>query len=202
MVFKIINNTDAAFIELTNGNIDYHSLRPLEFKEKSWSDEFNNRFLKGVQYSGGYTYIGWNNDHPIFKDKRVRQAMTHLTDRQSMVENLLFGLAETVEGPISKFRPEYNHDLRPYGYDYERALDLLDEAGWVDVDDDGSNVDPGHRREPTGKEHDGDLLPHGLRGGAVVVRLDEVEPREYPGDRGGSHVRRHVPRLRVVELLA
>ena len=137
MVFKIINNTDAAFIELTNGNIDYHSLRPLEFKEKSWSDEFNNRFLKGVQYSGGYTYIGWNNDHPIFKDKRVRQAMTHLTDRQSMVENLLFGLAETVEGPISKFRPEYNHDLRPYGYDYERALDLLDEAGWVDVDDDG-----------------------------------------------------------------
>ena len=54
-----------------------------------------------------------------------------------MVENLLFGLAETVEGPISKFRPEHNHDLRPHGYDYERALDLLDEAGWVDVDDDG-----------------------------------------------------------------
>jgi peptide/nickel transport system substrate-binding protein len=137
MVFKIINNTDAAFIELTNGNLDYHSLRPLEFKEKSWSDDFNERFLKGVEYSGGYTYIGWNNAHPIFADRRVRQAMTHLTDRQSMVENLLFGLAETVEGPISKFRPEYNHDLEPYGYDYERALDLLDEAGWGDADDDG-----------------------------------------------------------------
>ncbi len=137
MVFKIINNTDAAFIELTNGNLDYHSLRPLEFKEKSWSDDFNERFLKGVEYSGGYTYIGWNNAHPIFADRRVRQAMTHLTDRQSMVENLLFGLAETVEGPISKFRPEYNHDLEPYGYDYERALNLLDEAGWGDADDDG-----------------------------------------------------------------
>ena len=137
MVFKIINNTDAAFIELTNGNLDYHSLRPLEFKEKSWSDDFNERFLKGVEYSGGYTYIGWNNAHPIFADRRVRQAMTHLTDRQNMVENLLFGLAETVEGPISKFRPEYNHDLEPYGYDYERALDLLDEAGWGDADDDG-----------------------------------------------------------------
>ncbi len=137
IVFKIINNTDAAFIELTNGNIDYHALRPLEFKEKSWSDDFNKRFLKGVEYSGGYTYIGWNNTHPIFADRRVRQAMTHLTDRQSMVENLLFGLAETVEGPISKFRPEYNHELQPYGYDYERALDLLDEAGWGDADDDG-----------------------------------------------------------------
>lgn len=137
MVFKIINNTDAAFIELTNGNIDYHALRPLEFKEKSWSADFNKRFLKGVQYGGGYTYLGWNNAHPIFADRRVRQAMTHLTDRQSMVENLLFGLAETVEGPISNFRPEYNHELQPYGYDYERALDLLDEAGWGDADNDG-----------------------------------------------------------------
>ena len=137
IVFKIINNTDAAFIELTNGNLDYHALRPLEFKEKSWSGDFNSRFLKGVSYAGGYMYIGWNNNHPIFGDKRVRQAMTYLTDREGMVENIMFGLAETVEGPIHKFRPEYNHDLAPYAYDPDRALDLLAEAGWEDADEDG-----------------------------------------------------------------
>ncbi len=137
MVFKIINNTDAAFIELTNGHLDYHGLRPLEFKEKSWSDDFNRRFLKGVNYSSGYLYIGWNNNHPIFGDKRVRKAMTYLTDREGMVENIMFGLAETVEGPINKFRPEYNHDLTPYTYDPDRALDLLAEAGWADADEDG-----------------------------------------------------------------
>ena len=137
IVFKIINNTDAAFIELTNGHLDYHGMRPLEFKEKSWSDDFNRRFLKGVNYSSGYMYIGWNNNHPIFGDKRVRQAMTYLTDREGMVENIMFGLAETVEGPINKFRPEYNHDLTPYTYDPDRALDLLAEAGWADADEDG-----------------------------------------------------------------
>ena len=137
VVFKVINNTDAAFIELTNGNLDYHGLRPLEFKEKSWSDDFNRRFLKGVSYAGGYIYIGWNNNHPIFGDKRVRQAMTYLTDREGMVENIMFGLAETVEGPINKFRPEYNHNLVPYAYDPDRALDLLAEAGWADADEDG-----------------------------------------------------------------
>ena len=137
IVFNIINNTDAAFIELTNGNLDYHALRPLEFKEKSWSEDFNSRFLKGVSYAGGYMYIGWNNNHPIFGDKRVRQAMTHLTDREGMVENIMFGLAETVEGPIHKFRPEYNHDLASYTYDPDRALDLLAEAGWEDADEDG-----------------------------------------------------------------
>jgi peptide/nickel transport system substrate-binding protein len=137
VVFKIINNTDAAFIELTNGNLDYHGLRPLEFKEKSWSADFTKRFLKGVEYDSGYSYIGWNNVHPIFGDRRVRQAMTYMTDREGMVENLLFGLGETVEGPISKFRPEYHHDLQPYAYDPERALDLLEEAGWGDGDGDG-----------------------------------------------------------------
>ena len=137
IIFKIINNTDAAFIELTNGNLDYHSLRPLEFKEKSWSKDFNDRFLKAVKYSNGYTYIGWNNADPLFKDVRVRQAMTHLTDRDGMVANLLFGLAETVEGPISNFRQEYNHELESYGYDVDRALDLLYEAGWDDTNNDG-----------------------------------------------------------------
>lgn len=137
VVFKIINNQDAAFIELTNGNLDIHSLKPLEFKEKSWSPGFVDRFMKGIQYAGGYTYIGWNNEHPIFQDRRVRQAMTHLTDREAMVRNLLFGLAETVESPIHKFRPEYNHDLQPYAFDPDRALAMLNDAGWTDSDNDG-----------------------------------------------------------------
>ncbi|MDP6776378.1 MAG: ABC transporter substrate-binding protein, partial [Candidatus Latescibacteria bacterium] len=104
---------------------------------KSWSPEFIKQFLKGIDYSSGYTYIGWNNAHPIFRDVRVRRAMTFLTDRRSMVENLLFGLGETVEGPIHKFRPEYNHDLKPYAYDPDHALGLLEEAGWEDADNDG-----------------------------------------------------------------
>ena len=137
IVFKIVNNMDAAFIDLKNGNLDVHRLQPLEFKDKSWSPEFTDHFLKGIQYSSGYVYVGWNNDHPIFGDRRVRQAMTHLIDKDDMVANLLFGLGESVEGPIHKFRPEYNNDLKPYGYDRERAVALLQEAGWEDADGDG-----------------------------------------------------------------
>ena len=137
IVFKTINNMDAAFIELKNGNLDVHGLQPLEFKDKSWSPEFTGRFLKGIQYASGYTYVGWNNNHPIFGDRRVRLAMTHLIDKADLVANLLFGLGEPVEGPIHKFRPEYNNDLQSYGYDQERAMALLEEAGWEDADGDG-----------------------------------------------------------------
>lgn len=137
IVFKIINNLDAAFIELTNGQLDMHTLQPLEFKEKSWSSEFNERFLKGIEYSSGYTYIGWNNRHPIFRDKLVRQAMTCLTNREEMIRSLLFGLGETIESPIHKFRPEYNNNLKPYPFDPEQAAKLLAQAGWTDTDGDG-----------------------------------------------------------------
>lgn len=137
IVFKIINNTDAAFIELTNGDLDYYDLQSLEFKEKSWDPAFQKRFMKAIRYRGGYTYIGWNNAHPLFADRRVRQAMTLLTDRQGMIENLLFGLGEPVIGPIHKFRPEYNRNLEPYPYDPDAAIDLLYEAGWDDADEDG-----------------------------------------------------------------
>ena len=37
-------------------------------------------------------------------DRRVRTAMSLLTDREGMIENLLFGLGEPVIGPIHKFR--------------------------------------------------------------------------------------------------
>lgn len=137
IVFNIINDMDAAFIELVNGNLDYFGLRALQFKDKSWSPEFMSRFKKGVYYPGGYTYIGWNNAYPIFSDRRVRKAMSHLTNRESMVQNLLFGLAETVEGPIHPFRPEYNPNLTAYDFDPDRGLALLEEAGWQDTDNDG-----------------------------------------------------------------
>ncbi|MSR81596.1 MAG: hypothetical protein EXS58_01535 [Candidatus Latescibacteria bacterium] len=144
IVFKIINNLDAAFIELTNGQLDRHNLQPLEFKEKSWSDDFNQRFLKGIEYSSGYAYIGWNNRHPIFRDQLVRQAMTCLTNREEMIRSLLFGLGETIESPIHKFRPEYNNNLKPYPYDPDQAAKLLAQAGWADSDGDGvldKNID-------------------------------------------------------------
>jgi peptide/nickel transport system substrate-binding protein len=136
-VYKTINNQDAAFIELTNGNLDFHGLKPLEFKENSWTPEFTEKYLKGIRYLSGYIFIGWNNNHKIFGDTRVRKAMSHIINRREMIENLLFGLGEPVDGPIHPFRPEYNSNLTTHEYDPDKALDILEEAGWVDSDDDG-----------------------------------------------------------------
>ena len=137
LVFKVVVNPDAAFIELINGNLDVLNMYPLPFKEKSWSPEFTSRFLKAIRYASGINFIAWNNTHPIFRDKRVRRAMTHLTPRKSIIRNLIHGLGVTIDGPVHMSRPEYHGGLEPLGYNHDRALELLQAAGWFDTDGDG-----------------------------------------------------------------
>jgi peptide/nickel transport system substrate-binding protein len=136
--FRVVNNMDAALIQLKSGGLDYmEALQPVQVVRGTNSERFNREFKKYEYYAPTYTYIGWNNDHPIFRDKRVRQAMTYMTDRKLIVQSVLFGLGEVVDSTIYFFRPEYDKDLKSYPFDPQKALALLHEAGWRDSDGDG-----------------------------------------------------------------
>ena len=66
----------------------------------------------------------------MYRDKRVRQSMTYLTDRKLIVKSVLFGLGEVVDSHIYLFRPEYDKSLVSYPFDRQKALALLGEAGY------------------------------------------------------------------------
>jgi peptide/nickel transport system substrate-binding protein len=136
-LYRIINNMDAALVTLKSGGLDEMSLTPIQTVRGTDSRRFKREFHKFEYYAPNYTYIGWNNDHPIFSDKRVRKAMTYFTNRRQMVKTILFGLGKVVEGPIYFFRPEYDKNLPAYPYDPQKGLRLLQEAGWSDSDGDG-----------------------------------------------------------------
>jgi peptide/nickel transport system substrate-binding protein len=136
--FRVVNNADAALTRLKSGSLDFmESLQPVQVVRGTSSDRFNRQFKKYEYYAPTYTYIGWNNDHPIFRDKRVRQAMTYLTNRKQIVQTVLFGLGEVVDSHIYLFRPEYDKSLVSYPFDPKKAIALLNEAGWKDTDGDG-----------------------------------------------------------------
>jgi peptide/nickel transport system substrate-binding protein len=136
--FRVVNNMDAALVRLKSGSLDFmEALQPVQVVRGTNSERFNREFKKYEYYAPTYTYIGWNNEHPIFRDKRVRQAMTYLTDRNQIVKSVLFGLGEVVDSHIYFFRPEYDKSLKSYPFDPQRALALLNEAGWRDSDGDG-----------------------------------------------------------------
>ncbi|MEM7331446.1 MAG: ABC transporter substrate-binding protein, partial [Chloroflexota bacterium] len=76
-----------------------------------------------------------------FEDVRVRQAMTMCTDRQSMVDNILFGRSEVIHSYIPSVHPLYPEGLTEWPFDVEAANALLDEVGFVDGDGDGIRED-------------------------------------------------------------
>lgn len=63
-------------------------------------------------------------------DARVRQALVYAIDRQQLVEQLLKGNGEVIDGFVSSASPYYDSSIEPIEYNPEKAKELLAEAGW------------------------------------------------------------------------
>jgi peptide/nickel transport system substrate-binding protein len=131
-IYRIISNPDAALQVLQQGNMDYMPLTPEQWQRRASTPRFEEQFHK-LQYSAAsYSYIGWNARRPLFEDKRVRRALTMLLDRESIRDEIYYGLAVITSGSFFVEEPEYNQDIEPWPYDPEAAKALLAEAGWTD----------------------------------------------------------------------
>ncbi|MCK8602723.1 peptide-binding protein [Desulfoferrobacter suflitae] len=137
VVFKVITDSTVALQVLKKGGLDLMSLRPIQWVKQTGSERFHKNFRKIKYYLPTYSYVGWNLRRPMFSDRRVRQAMTMLVNRESILKELLFGLGTIVTGNFYINSPAYNRYIQPYPYDPEGAVALLKAAGWEDHDGDG-----------------------------------------------------------------
>jgi len=85
----------------------------------------------------GYTYLNLNLEDPLLQDVRVRKALAHLTDRDTISEVLFYGMDTPGTSFLLPGTFYYTDDVTTYEYDPERAVQLLAEAGWSDSDGDG-----------------------------------------------------------------
>ncbi|WP_238933654.1 ABC transporter substrate-binding protein [Brevibacillus choshinensis] len=63
-------------------------------------------------------------------DPKVRQAIAYALDRPQIVDKLLKGYGEVVDGPYTSINPYLDKNLEKYSYNVEKAKQLLQEAGW------------------------------------------------------------------------
>lgn len=137
IVFRVINDPDAALVALKAGTIDVYGPRPLQFLKQMNDPKLLEHVEKHIDRSGGYVYLGWNEKREFFQNKRVRQALSYLVDKKNVCQKLQLGLADPVESPVYPARPEYDSTLKPWPFDPAKAKALLAEAGWTDSDKDG-----------------------------------------------------------------
>ncbi len=143
ILWKVIENDSARLTTFRNRDIDSYGARPREYQgllddEALRAQSRNFEFMNAV---AGYSYIGWNqrrNGKPTrFADRRVRQAMTWLTDRERIIDEIMLGYAEPAVSPFSPRSPQHDPAVEPRAFDPEKAVALLAEAGYRDRDGDG-----------------------------------------------------------------
>ena len=147
-----IKKPDAQLIAFKNGQVHMYSLSPLKYKSEI-IDHKESRFaaidpanpkagregeLAWERFkSMSFSYLGWNIRRSLFKDRRVRQAMTHAFPKQRIIDEVLFGLGQSMWSDVHPDSQYCNKDLKPYDFDLAAAKNLLSEAGWTDTDGDG-----------------------------------------------------------------
>ena len=138
IIHKVVNDPNTAITVARNEEIDVlHNIKPVKFKALKEDQEFQSLFELSSPPVFGYYYIGINLRNPKLKDKKLRQALSHIVNRQEIIDVLFEGLATETVGPINPQKDHYNDQIKPFSYDPERAKELLTEAGWTDSDNDG-----------------------------------------------------------------
>lgn len=146
--YKVITDDNAALQVLQRGDLDIMGMTPDQWVSAAVNaPAFEANFYKLTYYIPSHGYIGWNMRRPLFRDKNVRQAMTMLLDRQTILETIFHGLGVEVTNCFFFDSLEYNKDLVPWPFDPPRARKQLEDAGWVDSDGDGVRERDGQKFE-------------------------------------------------------
>ncbi len=74
--------------------------------------------------------------HPMFQDLRVREAFAYAIDREHIAETV-YGKSGRATTNFLVVPEEFRSPHSYHEFDLEKAADLLDEAGWVDTNDNG-----------------------------------------------------------------
>ena len=137
-VFRVIQHPSTRLQALVSGDIDSNSLTPEQWINNTGSKAFTDGTIKKFRYpSMSFSYIGLNQKNPLFSDRRVRVALSHLINRERLLKDVYHGLATPVSGTFFTGSQGYDKNIKPYPFDPAKAKALLKEAGWTDTDGDG-----------------------------------------------------------------
>jgi peptide/nickel transport system substrate-binding protein len=111
------------------GDIDWMSLLPDEL-DRVRRELANRANFRDVPLHG-FDYMGLNLEHPILRDRRVREALILALDRQAIVNTALGGHGVVLNSfQVTTSWAFGAPNLNPYAFNPAQARRLLDQAGW------------------------------------------------------------------------
>ncbi len=144
IIMKIVPDINAEFLLFKEGQKDSYGVRPEDLSELIEEEDPDYTVYNGGTTLGS-SLIGFNQNPNIvsqdklrwFADKRFRQAMSSLLNRQRVAQQVYRGLAEPAHHFFARPNPYFNEDITlEYTYDPRRATRLLRRMG-IRLDNEG-----------------------------------------------------------------
>ena len=131
--FKILPDETVRLLQLKKGGV--HLVQnPITPAVLGWLERQEG--VKVVKKAGtNVSYIGFNMEDEILKNRDVRLAIAHALDRDAIIRYMLKGLAVRSSSLLAPSNPFLNDKLPSIEHDVEKAKKLLDKAGYPDPGD-------------------------------------------------------------------
>ncbi|MCG8514876.1 MAG: ABC transporter substrate-binding protein, partial [Halanaerobiales bacterium] len=135
---KVIPDNQAKALALRSGEID------LIFGVSRISYDGFQEFSQDKKYGALMSteniktrFICFNLARAPFNEPEVRLAISQALDKQELCDNLFYGIETGADTFFSRSLPYCDVALEPYQYNVDQAKEILEAAGWQDLDGDG-----------------------------------------------------------------
>lgn len=134
LVFRVVPDDNLRVLELKNGRIDVlqNNIPPALLRSLKQEDLILQR-TEGIAMS----YLGMNVKSGPLQKPLVRQAIAHAIDIPAVIEFRLAQMARPATGILAPVHWAFEPMVPAYPYDPRKAMELLDQAGYLDPDGGG-----------------------------------------------------------------
>jgi peptide/nickel transport system substrate-binding protein len=151
VVFRLFTNPDAMIAALESGEIDAaasdvpaESFPKLQNRDDIVAIQGEQGSFTEISVNGGrpedQRVEGIGNGNPALSDIRVRQAIAHAIDKQTLLDRVSNGIGKVGVGISTSANPEWIPEIpesEQYTFDLDKANQILDSTGYKDTNGDG-----------------------------------------------------------------
>jgi peptide/nickel transport system substrate-binding protein len=130
VTFKFIGDPSAQIASLKAGDIDIIAYDVSPENALLLEKDPNFKVLNG--YTTTKVILSINNSRKPFNDVRVRRAIAHAIDRNSLIQGAMSGYGTPIGSHMDPGNPYYIDLTSVYPYDPQKAKQLLKEAGYTE----------------------------------------------------------------------
>lgn len=123
----LVPDEEAQLSLFENGEIDVVNTRVTD-----WGKHVDEKIIKTSEFiTNNYEFLGINFRKSIFSDLNIRKAIAYSIDREKIISDIYLDNATVADFPIMPNSWLYDDSKIKLGFNFSRASQLLDEAGYT-----------------------------------------------------------------------